>query len=455
MYLPAPVVVIPGITATTLRDEYELPPEEVWTTFRTRRYQRIALHPRDLRYEIREPARVAASHLFPLVYEDLIEELRENLSPEEDKPVPVFPFAYDWRAPLQQTEGHLAEFIQEVIDRTKLQPHYRSDGFLKQPTVNLVGHSMGGLIIAGYLQTFGGECVEKVVTLASPFQGSYEAILKVATGTADFGSDSGKARERRAARVTPALYHLLPNFEGALSVPPGMSADIFNSEVWQRSVVRSIAQYIKRWEPTTDDDTAHSDAQLAFEAMLCEASSHRARISEFKLDPEDPEDQETVGLKKSDWLAVIGVDAETRVGLRVGRHQKGGPRFLLKSSERKNEWDSEDKDKRFDTGDGTVPLRGAIPKFLCPSNLVCVAPRDFGYWELRDRIGSQLAGFHGMIPNMNMLHRLISRFLTGASDEYESTWGRRLPGVETWDPPLKLQERGGPTNGNSLNVAKE
>jgi pimeloyl-ACP methyl ester carboxylesterase len=437
MSLPAPVIVIPGITATALRDEYELPPEEVWTTFRTRRYQRIALHPRDRRYEIREPARVAASHLFPLVYEDLIEELREDLSPDEDKLVPVFPFAYDWRAPLQQTEAQLAEFIQEVIDRTKLQPHYRSDGFLKKPTVNLVGHSMGGLIVAGYLQAFGGEYVEKVVTLASPFQGSYEAILKVATGTADFGSDSGKARERRAARVTPALYHLLPSFKGALSVPEGMNDDIFDSEVWQPNVIQSIAQYIRRWEPATDDGRAKSEAEahVAFKAMLREARIHRMRI--------DGLDLKTVGLETDDWLAVIGVDAETRVGLKVGQHQKGGPRFLLKSSERKNEWDSEVEDERYDTGDGTVPLRGAIPPFLDRSNLVCIAPRDFGYWEWRDRIGSGsgFAGFHGMIPNMNMLHRLISRFLKGTSDKYGSTWGRCLPGVEPWIPPLDLQEK--------------
>lgn len=431
--LPAPTIVIPGITATALRDEYELPPEEVWTTFRPRRYQRIALHPRDLRYEIREPARVTESHPFPLAYEDLIEELRENLSPDENRPVPVFPFAYDWRARLRQTEAGLGEFIQEVIDRTKLQPHYRSDGFLENPTVNLVGHSMGGLIIAGYLQLSGGESVNKVVTLASPFQGSCEAILKVATGTADFGNDSGKARERRAARVTPALYHLLPSFEGALSVPEGMNDDIFDGEAWQPNIIRSIAGHIKKWEPTIDDSTAYRDARVAFDSMLDEARIHRIRINGLDL--------KTVGLAPNDWLAVVGVDAETRVGLRVDRDESQAPRFMLKSSERKNEWNSKDETMRFDTGDGTVPLRGAIPPFLARSSLVCVAPRDFGYWELRDQIVSGFAGFHGMIPNMNMLHRLISRFLMGATDKYENTWGRSLPGEETWNPPLDLQEK--------------
>lgn len=54
----SPVIVIPGITASDLHDEYELPPEAVWTTALKRRYNRITLHPEDQRYELREPARV-------------------------------------------------------------------------------------------------------------------------------------------------------------------------------------------------------------------------------------------------------------------------------------------------------------------------------------------------------------------------------------------------------------
>ena len=123
MSLPNPVIVVPGITASVLRDEYEIPPEGVWTTFLKRQFDRVALHPQDLRYEVKEPARVAPSHPFPLVYEDLIEELRDNLSPSLRHPVPVFPFAYDWRMPLLRTQAQLAAFIQEVIDRTKLQRH--------------------------------------------------------------------------------------------------------------------------------------------------------------------------------------------------------------------------------------------------------------------------------------------------------------------------------------------
>ena len=104
--------------------------------------------------------------------------------------MPVFPFGYDWRMPLDRTEKQLAGFVQQVIDRTLLLRTYRDDeAYTANPTVSLIGHSMGGLIIAGYLERSSGGCVDKVVTLGTPFQGSFEAILKVITGTADFGHD--------------------------------------------------------------------------------------------------------------------------------------------------------------------------------------------------------------------------------------------------------------------------
>ena len=146
-------------------------------------------------------------------------------------------------------------------------------------------------------------------------------------------------------------------------------------------------------------------------------------------------------LRDDDWLAIAGTDSETRVALRVGRDDEGSPRFLLSSDERRNDWDSEDQAARRNTGDGTVPLAGAIPPFMDESRVVCVTPGDLGYWELRDRALSGLADFHGLVPKVNMLHRLAIRFLLGAGDPYGNTWGRRLPGVEEWRPPLELREK--------------
>ena len=128
--LSNPVIVIPGITANYLRDDYTLPPDTVWSVL-TKAFEWASLHPDNVRYEALEPARVRPDQLFEVVYKDLIEELRHDLSPTQDQPVPVYPFAYDWRLPvthnaaLLQKLGYaqlhsgnqlIAELAQEMID---------------------------------------------------------------------------------------------------------------------------------------------------------------------------------------------------------------------------------------------------------------------------------------------------------------------------------------------------
>ena len=423
---------IPGITASDLEDEYELPPEAVWSTMRRRRHERIALHPGDQRYELREPARVAPRGPFPLIYEELVEELRDGLSEDQAGPVPVYPFGYDWRMPLDRTEALLASFVDEVIDRTLLMKHYRDSEFADSPRVSLFGHSMGGLVIAGHLERQGAARIDKVVTAGSPFRGSFEAVPAIATGTSDL-ADSGKARERRVARITPALYHLLPDIEGAIAVDDGLEADLFRPDAWQPNVARTIERQVAEWEVSGAD---------LFRRMLGEAHAHRLRISGLVLEEGDgAEDADR--LPRDHWLAIAGVDEETRVGLRVRRDAEGAPRFDLRSAERMNEWDSDagDSARRRRTGDATVSLQGAIPPFLDERHLVCVTPGDFGYWELRDRALGGFQGLHSVLPKMNLVHRLVLRFLLDKDDPYGNTWGRRVPGVEAWEPPLPLAEK--------------
>lgn len=431
MALAHPVIVVPGITATYLNDEYPLPPETVWKVLE-KDYERIVLHPNDLRYEAREPARLMPGQIFDVAYKELIEELRYNLRSKEDEPVPVYPFSYDWRMPLESIEIRLDQFIDEVIERTSLLRHYHKAGYGESPRVNLVGHSMGGLLITGYLERKGSKApVHKVATLATPFQGSFEAVIQVTTGTAALGTSAPSSREREAARLTPALYHLLPSFKQGIEVDPGLPDSLFDPGAWQPSVISSIEEFIRlRGLPTKQ---RKGDAKALFEGLLAQARNHRDRIDRFTLTK--------AGLKPEDWLAVVGVDAETRYRLKIVK-RGGAPDFHLASSDRDNLW-SKEKDplKRRMTGDGTVPFEGAIPLFLKEENLVCVTPDDYGYWEIQDRAFSKLAGFHGILPNMDMIHRLLVRFFTGRPDTHGNTWGRRVPGTQTWEPPVQMRER--------------
>ncbi len=431
--LPKPVIVVPGITATYLHDEYTLPPETVWSVL-TKHYEQIALHPDNLKLEARQPARLAPGQIFELAYQELIAELRHGLSERRDQPVPVYPFGYDWRQPLALIEAQLAAFIDEVIERTKLLRHYDADGFAADPKVNLVGHSMGGLVIAGCLSTLDAAArVEKVATLATPFQGSYEAVIKIITGTSDLGSTAPSSREREAARLTPALYHLMPSFLGHLRPTEQWDGPetLFDTGAWQPSVAGTIADFVK--EHGLNRRAPKAQATEIFANLLAEAASHRQRTDRFKL--------ENVGLTPQDWLCVVGLDATTRVQLEITKRGSAAE-FVLSSKDRRNEWTRKPQDGKEPslTGDGTVPYRGAVPNFLEERNLVCVTPDDFGYWEIADSLLTRVAGFHGIMPNMNMLHRMIIRHFTGKPNKHKNTWGWTAPGVDPkeWAPPLDL-----------------
>lgn len=430
MPLTAPVIVVPGITASVLRDEYDIPPSDVWTTIFHRDHDRIVLHPSDLHLEAREPSRVTHSHLFPLVYEELIEELRDDLREDDLEPVPVYPFSYDWRMPLIQTQQRLKDFICEVIDRTRLLPHYRKSNYSGRPRVNLVAHSMGGLIVAGYLNQYGANFICKIVTIATPFQGSCDAIVEVATGTGNTIINPRKARKRRAARLTPALYHLLPTYDGAVNFEADVPHDIFDPDAWPSNIIRSIARSSRMTGISDEFEESEEIARSALTQMLAWSSRHRGSIDKLNL--------ESIKMTPHQWLAIVGIGEETFLDVSIEGSRDDEPRFArIDESRRTNSW-SRDSPGSRDTGDGTVPLRGAVPKFLDESNLVCVTQNDFLLGERYDPPPLRFAGFHAQIPSMHLVQRLIVRFLTDAENPYENPRGRPLPGIpcRDWNSPV-------------------
>lgn len=424
--LPAPVIFLPGIMGSTLRDEYPVTPENVWSVAKAalKSYDRITLHPDDLRFEVQEPARVAKDQVFSLFYNEIIEELRYNLSSSPEQPVPVFPFAYDWRQPLAITQRVLADFVTEVIARTSLLRHYHADGYsVDTGKVNLVAHSMGGLIVAGYVKDHGLDRVDKVVTLASPFRGSIESIAKTTLGSSGFSSSSGGSREREAARVTPALYHLLPSFDGAV-LPARL--DVYLPENWQRGILQTLAAFIERQSlRITETDPQQKSAQalqLANQLLaqiLDEAWAHRSSLEQLTL----PDPQR--------WLSIVGVGGETRLAVKLTISPNEGPLFDL--PEPVNRW--KPRQPSTATGDNTVPYLGARCAFIPPEQVVCLSPDDFGFWELGDKLLSEL-GFHSALPSMNVAIRLTLSHLRGKAQG--DIWGRCPPEIapKDWRPPI-------------------
>jgi len=431
---PDPVIVVPGVTATYLRDLYPMPPETIWAVL-SKDFGRAQMHPDNPGYEARQPAIVRPDQLYEIAYEELIEELRYDLASSPDEPVPVFPFAYDWRHPLHLIQEALDDFIDEVIERTALLRHYYKDGYRDAPQVNLIGHSMGGLVVAGYLDRFGAGKINRIATLATPFRGSFEAIIKMVTGTANIGGSKPSSREREAARLTPSLYHLLPDFDTGIALAPGLNLPqaTFDPAIWQPSIVETIVSYIERHgvDPARTKAKKRRQAQALFADLLETAGQHRATVESLDLAAK--------GFDAGRWLCVAGVDCKTRTRMTVGGTAKS-PQFLLTGDDRTNHWGNADAETAKLTGDGTVHFKGAIPPFLPYASMICVSPDDFGYWELQDQVTTELGGFHGILPNMDMLHRLLARHFTGRKDSKGNTWGRPPPGVAEadWKPPLPL-----------------
>src|SRR5437763_3818170 len=418
--LPSPVIFVPGIMGSVLRDQYPVDPETVWSPLKLliKSYRRITLHPSDVRYELIEPARVNADQVFTLVYGEIIAEMRHNLTPQANQPVPVYPFAYDWRQPLQLVEADLATYVDEVIDRTKLLRHYSKAGYGSKDfpaKVNLVGHSMGGLIIAGYLQASGIKKVEKVATIASPFRGSLEAVAKIVTGVGMLGESPSSSREREAARITPALYYLLPSFKDAVAATDGLSDDLFVPATWQPGVSQTLASFIRMYG--VGEGAPQEQAKELLKSMLDAAWKHRTRIEKLKL----PDSKM--------WLSIVGLDEETRVAMRIVKRE-GKPWFEL--GDARNDWHKGTSD--IFTGDNTVPYLGARASFIPTEELVCVIPKDFGFSEIKDKL-LERTGFHSTLPNMNLVQRLVVSHLKG--EKYGEIWGRPTPdlGSKKWAPP--------------------
>jgi predicted GH43/DUF377 family glycosyl hydrolase/pimeloyl-ACP methyl ester carboxylesterase len=80
-------------------------------------------------------------------------------------------FSYDWRASLNNSADKLNEFINEITDdATK---------------VDIIGHSLGGLVARIYAQKYGQEHIDKLFTIGSPHHGTAQVYKAVEAGELD------------------------------------------------------------------------------------------------------------------------------------------------------------------------------------------------------------------------------------------------------------------------------
>jgi len=204
-----PVILIPGITGTYLYKNYD-DNEEIWPNL-----SKILL-PGDDSYlndlALNEDGTENVN--FPIipgdiirgisgvhVFDNLIEVLIEN-GYEEGEDLFVFP--YDWRFSTEST----AQLLKEKIDNIVVDGEYEK--------VDIVAHSMGGLIAKKYIANNGIDKVDQLIFLGTPQLGSPKAFK-----TLMFGDNMGyqlfsilglnNSTAKYISQNMPSVYELLPS----------------------------------------------------------------------------------------------------------------------------------------------------------------------------------------------------------------------------------------------------
>lgn len=453
-----PVVFVHAITGAVLRDEYPLPPEAVWDpgVLGVEDFDRIAIHPESAQapadrplYEALGPSRVMPSHAVRVIYGELVDLLRRDLPERGEPAVPVYVFAYDWRQDNRLSAARLGDFIHEVIDRANLLRRYAG----RCQSVDLVGHSMGGLVIAAclaagkHLTASGRPRVRRVVTLGTPYLGAVDALAKFATGESEIVGQR-RHTEREMARLTPAVYQLLPVYERAFFDSASQRAlDLFDAGNWQPSVVDSIAFSILRssTRPELSAVGAPGDAlRVTAARQLLERRLRSCRDLHQEIDALDPDE---LLLEENGWLPLVGLDRMTRFAAGVSERtdpNTGRTRrefdFLVAERDYKGGERSTGavRDLRLRLGDGVVPLHGAVPRWVRREHVVCVAERDFGgLFSVEDLLVRKFTSLHVALPLMNLVQRWVMSFLKGK--RWGDLWGRPLPDVAKgdWRSPVE------------------
>lgn len=131
----------------------------------------------------------------------------------------LFIFAYDWRKNLDTLADDLDTYVEGLVTAGKIG---------SSDKVNFVGHSMGGLVARNYLQKYGVDKTNKLVTAGSPHLGAVDtySIWEGATVIdrpwwqksaieilTRLNRQSGENKVTTMRRLVPAVKDLLPVYD--------------------------------------------------------------------------------------------------------------------------------------------------------------------------------------------------------------------------------------------------
>ena len=226
-----PVIIIPGIMGSPLYDDQDndnflnFSFERVWAKLFGLIYElwlddtgEHPLNPADiiktapLRYGSESIDKSKELSWEPLsTYEGLVKELTntfngyklENFDNDYSSPNSLYILTYDWRLKISGSADSLAQLINNVCSGSGC------------PNVDIVAHSMGGLVVKEYIRHYGNSKIRKVIFIATPHEGSPMAINSIINGVdfkwwENFLSGIKKKNSLKLAHNSPAVYELMP-----------------------------------------------------------------------------------------------------------------------------------------------------------------------------------------------------------------------------------------------------
>jgi len=213
-----PVIIVPGIMGSYLkRDELEM--TEVWPniikmllpgddSYLNELAMQTNGYP-DLTNPLLLPTDIIRKIYSSNFFQGLIDELESNGYQEGEN---LFVFPYDWRWFIDWTAGNdpfstiqsLKEKVESILDSTSANK------------VNIIAHSMGGLVSKYYIQHFGTSTVDKFIDIATPHLGAPKAYKILMYGD-DLGFNllgilgANSNTIKNISQNIPSVYQLLPS----------------------------------------------------------------------------------------------------------------------------------------------------------------------------------------------------------------------------------------------------
>jgi hypothetical protein len=202
--LPNPVLIVPGIMGTELLED-KVFDNVVWPSF-----SRIAISVTDDFLDVLKMNSNGDALNSNIIKGKLLSKIGshdywDSLITEINNHSDLHVFTYDWRKDLSSIVLDLKNKIEEVKNSTGADE------------VDIVAHSMGGLIFKKYLKEYGGNSVHKFLDIASPHGGAPSAFKILMYGDNIgikylFGIfNLNEQRIKIISQNMPSVYQLLPS----------------------------------------------------------------------------------------------------------------------------------------------------------------------------------------------------------------------------------------------------